>query len=87
VVTASEDAQKKHILTSMLKRVDTAVYDTIKAVDEDSFTPTSKSYDLAADGVGYSKSGGFVDDVADQIDELAEKIKSGEIKVPTAPKG
>lgn len=85
-LTAAAD-QKPHILTSMLKRVDTAVFDVIKEVAEDSFESGNKTYDLESDGVGYSKSGGFVDDIADQIDGYAEKIKSGEIKVPTAPKG
>ena len=43
------------------------------------------TYDLKADGVGYSKSGGFVDDISDKIDAAADKIKSGEIVVPTDP--
>jgi basic membrane protein A and related proteins len=43
------------------------------------------TYDLASDGVGYSTSGGFIDDIKADIDAAAEKIKSGEIKVPTAP--
>ena len=43
------------------------------------------TYDLKIDGVGYAKSGGFVDDIADKIDEAADKIKSGEIVVPTDP--
>jgi basic membrane protein A len=76
---------KKYILTSMIKRVDTAVYDTIKAVDDGAFAEGNKIYDLKADGVGYSKSGGFVDDISDKIDEYAEKIKSGELEVPSKP--
>jgi basic membrane protein A len=44
-----------------------------------------QTYDLAHDGVGYSTSGGFIDDITDQIDDYAEKIKSGDIEVPTAP--
>lgn len=82
-----EDDQKQHILTSMLKRVDTAVYDVIAEVADDQFTAGNKTYDLAAEGVGYSTSGGFVDDISGEIDGYAEKIKSGEIKVPTVPKG
>jgi basic membrane protein A len=77
--------QKPHILTSMLKRVDTAVYDAIKATSDGSFKSGNRTYDLAADGVGYSTSGGFVDDIKAKIDEYAAKIKSGEIKVPTTP--
>jgi len=76
---------KDYILTSMIKRVDTAVFDTVKAVDEDSFVEGIKTYDLKAEGVGYSKSGGFVDDISDDIDGYADKIISGEIKVPTKP--
>ncbi len=85
-LTAEPD-QKPHILTSMLKRVDTAVFDVISEVDNDEFTPGNKTYDLKIDGVGYSKSGGFVDDIADQIDSYGQKIEDGDIKVPTAPKG
>jgi len=81
----AEDAQKKHILTSMLKRVDTAVFDTIKAVDEDSFTSTSKSYDLAADGVGYSTSNSAVKAYTAKADEFKQKIISGQITVPDKP--
>ncbi len=80
-----DEAQKPHILTSMLKRIDTAVFDYVKAFDDEKITPGFVAYDLKAEGVGYSKSGGFVDDISDQIDEAAEKIKSGEIKVPTDP--
>ncbi len=85
-LTAAED-QQPHILTSMLKRVDTSVFDVIQAVADDSFVDGNKTYDLAADGVGYSTSGGFVDDIKSEIDGYAEKIKSGDIKVPTKPKG
>ncbi len=78
-------AQKPHILTSMLKRIDTAVYDYVKANKDGSVTPGFVGYDLKSDGVGYSKSGGFVDDISDKIDAAADKIKSGEIVVPTDP--
>ena len=70
----------------MLKRVDTP-----RSTSSSSRSPTAsrrpsyQTYDLAADGVGYSTSGGFIDDIIGQIDDYAEQIKSGEIKVPTAP--
>ena len=80
-----DKAQKPHILTSMLKRIDTAVFDFVKAFADDSVKPGFVAYDLKVDGVGYSKSGGYVDDIADQIEAAAEKIKSGEIVVPTDP--
>jgi basic membrane protein A and related proteins len=80
-----DPAQKPHILTSMLKRIDTAVFDYVKANADDAVKPGFVAYDLKVDGVGYAKSGGFVDDISDQIDAAAEKIKSGEIKVPVDP--
>jgi basic membrane protein A len=82
--TAS-DAEKPHILTSMIKRVDTAVFDDIKAFADGTPLSGYQVFDLAHDGVGYSASGGFIDDITSQIDEYAVKIKSGELKVPTTP--
>jgi basic membrane protein A and related proteins len=84
---SADEAQKPHILTSMLKRTDTAVYDYVKANADDEVEPGVIAYDLEVDGVGYAKSGGFVDDISDRIDEAAEQIKSGDIVVPTDPAG
>jgi basic membrane protein A len=83
-LTAPAD-QKDRILTSMLKRVDTATFNMIKSIADGAPLKSYQVYDLAHDGVGYSKSGGFVDDIATQIDEAAAKIKSGEITVPDKP--
>ena len=83
-LTASA-AEKPHILTSMLKRVDVATFNMIKSVADGQPLTSYQTYDLAHDGVGYSTSGGFIDDIKSQIDEYAAKIKSGEIKVPTKP--
>ena len=80
-----DDAQKPFILTSMLKRVDNAVFDFIEGVDNGNPPSGAVTYDLEAEGVGYSTSGGFIDDITDQLDAYADKIKSGEMKVPTAP--
>jgi len=77
--------QQPHILTSMLKRVDVATFNMIKSVADGSPLTSYQTYDLAHDGVGYSTSGGFVDDIKSQIDAAADKIKSGETKVPTKP--
>ena len=69
----------------MLKRVDTATYDFIESVDAGKPLTSYQVYDLKADGVGYSTSGGFIDDITGDIDGFKEKIISGEIKVPTTP--
>ena len=84
-LTASEEAQP-HILTSMLKRVDTATFDMIQSVADGEALVGYPTYDLAADGVGYSTSGDFLtEDTIGQIDDFAEQIKAGDIEVPTAP--
>ena len=83
-LTASAD-QQKHILTSMLKRVDVATFDMIQSIADDKPLVSYQTYDLKVDGVGYSTSGGFIDDITGDIDGYGDKIKSGEIKVPTAP--
>ena len=77
--------QQAHILTSMLKRVDVSVFLAAKAVKEGDVTGGFKVFDLKTDGVGYSTSGGYLDDVADQLEAFKAKIISGEIVVPTKP--
>jgi len=42
-------------------------------------------FDLKRDGVGYSTSGGFVDDIKTQLDAYKADIISGKITVPTKP--
>ena len=55
-----------YILTSMLKKVDVATYNTIDAFCGGTFEGGVQVFDLASDGVGYSTSGGFVDDITDR---------------------
>jgi basic membrane protein A and related proteins len=82
---ASSPEQAEHILTSMIKRVDVAVFEAAKAFSEGTLEGGFVTYDLSVDGVGYSTSGGFLDDYVDQLDELKQQIIDGEIEVPTAP--
>lgn len=78
---------KPFILTSMLKKVDVAVYQTIKAVSEGEKVGGKETiFDLKSDGVGYSTSGNAMsDDVVKQLEDLKQQIIDGDIKVPTAP--
>ena len=69
----------------MLKKVDVATYNTIEAFCAGNFAAGQQVFDLSVDGVDYSTSGGFVDDIADQLDEYKAQIVAGEIEVPTAP--
>ncbi|MFZ9158177.1 MAG: BMP family lipoprotein, partial [Ilumatobacteraceae bacterium] len=84
-LTSGDAEAQKHILTSMLKRVDVAVCETIKAVAGGDTSGGIKVFDLSNDGVGYATSGGYVDDIAAQLDEIKAKIVAGDIEVPTAP--
>ena len=76
---------RDYILTSMLKRVDVSIFEMIRSVIEGTMQAGPTSYDLSVDGVGYSTSGGFVDDIADQLDAFKAQIVSGEISVPMEP--
>jgi basic membrane protein A len=82
-LTAAADV-KDVILTSMLKRVDVAVYDFIaSAVNGAPLTGTT-TFDLAAEGVGYSSSNPAVAEYAAKADELAASIIDGTVTVPDA---
>ena len=74
---------KDVIMTSMLKRVNVAVNDFITQVNDGNFTAGSNVYDLKKDGVGYSTSGGQIDDIVTQLEAQKAKIVSGETTVPT----
>ena len=81
-LTADED-QKPHILTSMLKRVDTGVFEYAQAVADGDPPSGYITYDLATGGVDYSTSGDHLsEDVIAQIDEAKQAIIDGEIEVP-----
>jgi len=80
--TAAPDVRDV-ILTSMVKRVDVAVFDFVSSVAEGQSEAGERVYDLEQGGVDYSTSGGKVDDIADQLDEYKQQIISGEITVPT----
>jgi basic membrane protein A len=84
-LTSGDEAAQAVILTSMLKRVDVAVFETIKASVEGDTSGGIKMFDLSNDGVGYSTSGGYLDDVASQLEEIKAKIVAGEIEVPSMP--
>jgi basic membrane protein A len=76
-----------HVLTSMVKRVDTQAYDMIKSVVEGKFQGgVVKYYGLAEDGVAAAmddnNKGLIADPVLKDVDSLKAKLLSGEIVVP-----
>jgi len=83
---SADPSIQKVIITSMLKRVDNAVYDFVERVSKDQFKAGTHKWDLSNDGVGYATSGGAIDDIKSKLDEYKAKIVSGEITVPTTLK-
>lgn len=83
--TVGADLQE-YVLTSMIKRVDTAVYDSVQQFLDGTLPTGEVIFDLAANGVGYSTSGGFLsDEVIDAIEEAKQQIIDGEVEVPSVP--
>lgn len=83
-LTAPE-AQRQYILTSMMKRVDNAVYSTISDLVAGKFEGGYKVFGLAEDGVGYAINDfnkAMMSDIIAKLDELKGKIIKGEIEVP-----
>lgn len=74
------------VLTSMMKSVDTAVYNTIKDVEDNKFTPDDKVYDLASGGVGLTDFALTKDKIGEanlkKLDEIKKLVASGKINVP-----
>ncbi|MBP2322719.1 basic membrane protein A [Kibdelosporangium banguiense] len=76
---------KDVIITSMLKRVDVAVYDYVRAVAGNTLSSLPKRFDLKADGVGYATSGGKIDDIKATLDAYRQQIIDGKITVSDKP--
>ncbi|TWE24017.1 nucleoside-binding protein [Prauserella muralis] len=75
------------IITSMLKRVDVAVYDYIRAVAQDDLGSLPERFDLSVDGVGYATSGGKIDDIVPVLEGYKKQIIDGKITVSDTVSG
>lgn len=80
-----DPALQEFVLTSMLKRVDVAVFEVLNAQSSGGFTSGTTVYDLSVDGVGYATSGGFVDDIIDDLEAAKASIVAGDVVVPIDP--
>jgi basic membrane protein A len=76
-----------HVLTSMVKGVDAAVYDAIRKTKEGTFAGGIYSYGLAEGGVGYVLDANnrhlIPDSVQARLRELERDIIEGRIRVPS----
>ena len=78
-------AWQAHILTSMVKRYDTVVYNALDSYAHGHLQATSQLLGLAEKGVDISYSGGYLNDIQPRIEALRQEIISGKIRVPCRP--
>jgi basic membrane protein A and related proteins len=84
-VDADQSFLGPFVLTSALKRVDEAVFQTIQTVVDDSWKGgRNLTFGLDQDGVGLGKISAEVpQEDLDVLDTVKERIRSGEITIPT----
>ena len=70
------------VITSALKRVDNAVFDTVSKLVAGTLEGGINEYDITNDGVGFVSPGLLPDDVVEAVNAQAEKVASGDIVVP-----
>ena len=82
-VDADQSAEAPgQVLSSMVKRVDRAVYDEIAQAKAGSFSGGIRGFGLREGGVDYVRSPWVTPERQGQLDEIARKIAAGEIRVP-----
>jgi basic membrane protein A len=77
--------QQSHVMTSMLKRVDTAVFDAIQDASEGNLEGgTAQVFGLAEDGISYATSNPdlLTRDIVDAIERFRNQILDGTITPP-----
>ncbi len=82
---SADATTQPYILTSMLKRVDVAVYEAIADHLNGELVPEIKAYDLASGGIGYSASNSAINEYAGTIEKAKADIIAGTIVVPDKP--
>jgi basic membrane protein A and related proteins len=79
-VDADQGYLGEHILTSAQKKVDVAVFETAKAVQDGAFAGgEDQIFDLKNDGVGLGEINADGQPFADQMEEIKQQIIDGEI--------
>jgi basic membrane protein A len=79
---SADPAVRDIILTSALKRVDTAVFDVIKAAVEGAPLSGLRTFDVTNDGVGFSDSNPALAPYIDVANEYVAKLKDGTVTAP-----
>ena len=79
-VDADQGYLGEHVITSALKKVDVAVFNTVKQAQDGSFKGgTDTVFDVKSGGVGLGKISAAGSKYEEQVNKVMEQIKSGEI--------
>jgi basic membrane protein A len=82
-VDADQAYLGSHILTSAIKKVDEAVFDTVKQVQDDKFTPNANTlFNVKNDGAGIGKVSAAGTKYQPELDKIKAQLEAGSIKVP-----
>lgn len=85
------DEAPGYVLTSMVKGIDEAVYQTVKSVQQGTFSGGVQNFGLAEHGVGYvyndHNKALIPDSVRTVLDSLSARIIDGRIRVPSSRGG
>ena len=79
-----------NVLTSMIKRVDVAVYNEVSKLYNDNFEAGNEVYGLANEGVGIYRPQAenmLSNEILNTVDSYRQRIIDGEVEVPTHPDG
>jgi basic membrane protein A len=75
------------VLTSAIKKVDVAVYDTVKAAQSGKFKGgTNETFDLTNNGAGIGKISSTGQKYASKVQSVQKKVASGSVNVPDTVK-
>jgi basic membrane protein A len=76
------NATESAVLTSMLKQVETSLVYALNSIKNNTYKGEVITFNIANNGVGYSKSNPALDDsIKTQLETLKRKIINGEIKI------
>ncbi len=83
-VDADQGYLGKHILTSALKKVDIAVFQTVQEVQEGRFQGGEDTvFDTASGGVGLGEIAADVPgDIVSQVKDVQEQVAAGDVEIP-----
>jgi basic membrane lipoprotein Med (substrate-binding protein (PBP1-ABC) superfamily)/DNA-binding SARP family transcriptional activator len=79
------EAWQQHILTSVLKGIDQQTYAAIAAYADGTFEPGTWTWGLESGAAGLSYSGGYLDEIRDELEALQARIVAGDISIPCIP--